>query len=196
MRRLRTSYVDDWEDMEIGDTPRFHVFGWSISPIPALVMIAVGAVVFLAIMIVNSLGWFTETQWIRWTIMGVCWAALLAILGLSVAALLVMSRYLRRSRIQLARLDGATHEEALAETNRFILRTVYGRLALYAVACVGIWVVLGSPLIFDWAGPLPYFIGLGILLALFAIQGTIGGWIWDRLRRRAGIFSRWLGPTR
>lgn len=185
MRRLRTSYVDDWEDMEFADRPRFYLFGRSISPILGLVMIAAGTVIFLAIMIANSLGWFTETRWIRWTIMGVCWTALVVILGLSVAALMVMSRYLRRSRIQLARLDGATHEEALAETNRFIRRTVYGRLALYAVACVVVWVVLGSPLIFDWAGPLPYFAGLAVLLSVFAVQGTFGGQIWDRLRRLA-----------
>lgn len=185
MRRLRTSYADDWEDMEFGDDPRFHLFGRSLKPVPALLLIAAGTVIFLAIMIVNAQGWITETQWIRWTIMGVCWAGLAAILGLSVAALLVMAQYLRRSRIQLARLDGATHEEALAETNRFIRRTVYGRLALYAVACVGVWVVLGSPLIFDWAGPLPYFAGLAVLLAVLAIQGAFGRQIWDRLRRLA-----------
>lgn len=183
MRRLRTSYADDWEDMGAADTPRFHVFGWSIKPIPALLMIAAGTVIFLAIMIVNSQGWITDTRWIRWTIMGVCWAGLTAILAASVAALLVMAQYLRRSRIQLARLDGATHEEALAETNRYIRRTVYGRLALYAVACVVVWVVLGSPWIFDWAGPIPYFAGLGVLLTVFAVQGTFGGQIWDRLRR-------------
>ena len=185
MRRLRTSYADDWEDMEAADDPRFHVFGWSIKPVPALLMIAAGTVIFLAIMIVNSLGWITDTRWIRWVIAGVCWAGLAAILGVSIAALLVMAQYLRRSRIQLARLDGATHEEALAETNRFIRRTVYGRMALYAVACVGVWVVLGSPLIFDWAGPLPYFIGLAVVLSVLAVQGTFGRQIWDRLRRLA-----------
>ena len=186
MRRLRTSYVDDWEDMEATDDPRFHVFGWSIKPGPALLMIAAGTVMFLAIMIVNSLGWFTDTPWIHWTIMGVCWAGLAAILASSVAALLVMAQYVRRSRVQLARLDGATHEEALAETNRFIRRTVYGRLALYAVASVVVWVVLGSQLIFDWGGPLPYFVGLAILLSIFALQGVFGRQIWERLRRLTG----------
>ena len=186
MRRLRTSYAVDWEDMEPIDAPRFHVFGRSIKPVPALVIIAAGAVIFLAIMIVNSLGWFTDTPWIHWTIMGVCWAGLAAVLGASVAALVVMAQYVRRSRIQLARLDGATHEEALAETNRFIRRTVYGRLALYAVASVGVWVVLGSQLIFDWAGPLSYFVGLAILVSIFALHGTFGSQIWDRLRRLTG----------
>ncbi len=186
MRRLRTSYADDWEDMGVADARRFRVFGWSIRPVPALLLIAASAVTFLAIMIANSLGWITETPWLRWTIMGVCWAGLVATLGASVAALLVMAQYLRRSRIQLARLDGATHEEALAETNRFIRRAVYGRLVLYAVACVGVWVVLGSPLIFDWAGPLPYFVGLAVVMSILAIQGAFGQQIWDRLRRLAG----------
>ena len=187
MRRLRTSYVDDWEDMGAIDSPRFHVFRRSIKPIPALALIGVGTVAFLTLMIVSAQGWITETPWLRWTIMGVSWAGLLTIFGLSIAALLVMAQYLRRSRIQLAKLDGATHEEALAETNRFIRRTVYGRLALYAVGCVGLWVVLGSPLIFDWGGPLPYLAGLAVLLSIFAIQGTFGRQILERLNRLVNV---------
>ena len=187
MRRLRTSYVDDWEDFSVTDDPRFRVLGLSIPPIRGVVIMAGCLVVLLAIFYVNALGWFTETQWLRRTISYACTAGLLVVLGLAIAALLVMARHLRRQRIQLARLDGATHDEAVAETGRFMLRTVYARLVIYAVASVVVWLLLGSRLVFQWTSPLTYFCGLMVVVVLFVAHSIFGRRLDEMLR---GLVNR------
>ena len=49
MRRLRTTYVDDWEDLEIEERSRARIFGVSINPIIAWAVAAVGWLLFLVL---------------------------------------------------------------------------------------------------------------------------------------------------
>lgn len=182
MRRLRTSYVDDWEDMEITDNPRFHVLGYAINPMRTLAVMAVATVALLLLVYAATLSWIADKPWLVLTITVVCITGLLAIGVISVIMFVAMSRILRRSRIQLARLDGATHEEAQAESTRFIRRTVYGRMIIYTLAAVVIWLVLGSKLIFQWNSLLTYMGGVLVALTLFVLFSIYGDRIWAAWR--------------
>lgn len=185
MRRLRTSYVDDWEDMELTDNPRFHILGFAINPMRTLGVLVVATVALLGLLFATNLSWIAEKPWLVLTCTVVSLTGLVVIAGISVIMFVAMARVLRRSRIQLARLDGATQEEAQAESTRFIRRTVYGRMIIYSLTAVVIWVVLGSSLIFPWTTPLTYLGGVLVALVLFVLYSIYGDRIWAAWRARS-----------
>ena len=187
MRRLRTTYLDDWEDLEVEDDSRAKIFGVSINPVVALVVAAVAWLLFLALFFISQQDWYPKSPVVRWTI----WSAGIAfMLGTTVVCLLgvkAMIESIRRSRIQLARLDGSTDLEARQEGERYIRRNVYLRLAVYLALGVTIWLLLGSPFIFDWAGPIPYLCGMAVYITcVMLVASGRAGRIWDRLRNVAG----------
>ncbi len=185
MWRLRTTYVDDWEDLEIEERSRARIFGVSINPIIAWVAAAVTWVLFLVLFISSQQDWYFQSPVVRWTIWSVCIALMSATTFVCLVSARALIRSVRRSRIQLAKLDGATDLEARQEGDRFIRRNVYLRLAVYLSLGLAIWLLLGSPFVFDWAGPIPYLSGMAVFVAsvmLFA-SGQAGR-IWERLRRR------------
>lgn len=185
MRRLRTSYVDDWEDMELTENPRFHVLGFAINPMRTLGVLVVATVALLGLLFATNLSWIAEKPWLVLTCTVVSLTGLVAIAGISVIMFVAMARVLRRSRIQLARLDGATQEEAQAESTRFIRRTVYGRMIIYSLTAVVIRVVLGSSLIFPWTTPLTYLGGVLVAVVLFVLYSIYGDRIWAAWRARS-----------
>ena len=187
MRRLRTTYVDDWEDLEIEDDSRARIFGISVNPLVALAVAVIAWLMFLLLFFVSQQVWYPQSPVVRWTI----WSAgLVFMLGTTFVCLLsvrAMIGYARRSRIQLARLDGATDLEARKEGERFIRRNVYLRFAVYLFLGLMVWLFLGSPFIFDWAGPIPYLCGMGVYVTCVMLYGTgQAGRLWSRLRRMAG----------
>lgn len=185
MRRLRTTYVDDWEDLEIEERSRARIFGVSINPIIAWVVAAVGWLLFLVLFFSSLQDWFPKSPALRWTL----WSIAIVFMSVTTFVCLVSIRALigsiRRSRIQMARLDGATDQEARQEGERYIRRNVYLRLVVYIALGVAIWLLLGSPFVFDWAGPIPYLIGMAVFVVsvMFFASGQAGR-IWERLRRR------------
>lgn len=187
MRRLRTTYVDDWEDLEIEERSRARIFGVSINPIVAWVVAAVGWLLFLALFFSSLQDWFPKSPVLRWTL----WSIAIAFMSVTTFVCLVSIRALigsiRRSRIQMARLDGATDQEARQEGERYIRRNVYLRLVVYLALGVTIWLFLGSPFIFDWAGPIPYLCGMAVyvICVMLVASGRVGR-IWDSLRGVAG----------
>ena len=185
MKFLRTTYVDDWEDMETTDNPRFHVLGFTINPMHTLVYMAIAAVGLMLLVYSATLGWVSEKPWLILTITVICIAGMLAIGVIAVIIFIAMSRILRRSRTQLARLDGATHEEAEAESTRYIRRSVYGRMAIYTLIAIGIWGVLGGTLLLDLAGPLTYLGTVVAAVALLLLYSIYGDRIWAALRARS-----------
>ncbi len=187
MRRLRTSYLDDWEDMEATDNPRVRILGVSVHPIAALAAMMGVVIVLMALLFLSRADWFPKSETARWSITAASVAILLAVCAVSVMSVWAMAKVIRYSRIHLAKLDGATDEEARQESERFIRRKVYLRLAVYAAVSLALWVVLGSPLIFDWGGPVPYLCGIAVMVAVFILY-TSGqaGRIWGMLCRTNG----------
>ena len=186
MRRLRTTYVDDWEDLEVEERSRARIFGVSINPIIAWVVAAVTWFLFLALFISSQQEWYPQSLVVRWTI----WAVGIAIVSATTFVCLLSVKALigsvRRSRIQLARLDGATDQEARQEGNRFIRRNVYLRLAVYLALGATVWLFLGSPYIFDWAGPIPYLCGTAVYVTcIMLVASGRATRIWERLRNFA-----------
>ena len=186
MRRLRTSYVDDWEDMELTDNPRVRLFGISVHPLAAMGGSLVAVVVMVVLSWVSNRGWLSDDPRILWSITGVCVLGLVGIMVITVMSTWVMAKALRNSRLQLAKLDGATDEEARYETERFMRRNLYFRMGAYALVSVGIWLLLGSPLVFPWGGPLPFLGGILTLAVVFLLLTVYRRQAWDALLRIAG----------
>ena len=188
MWRLRTSYLDDWEDMESVDDVRVRIFGLSVHPIAALVAMACIVLLFMVLFYVSRASWFPQSTAISWTIAGVSVAFMLVAAVISGMCVWAVAKSIRRSRIQLAKLDGATDEEAREESTRFIRRNIYLRLAVYLVLSLILWGILGSPFIFAWGGPGPYLGSLAVLLAgiMFYTSGAAGRF-WARLR---GVYGK------
>ena len=184
MWRLRTSYVDDWEYMKATDAIRVRILGRSVHPLTALVAMAAVVILFMVLFYVSRADWFPKSTTINWTIAGISIAVMLVAGVVSGMCIWAVAQSIRRSRMQLAKLDGATDEEARQESARFIRRNVYLRLGVYLAMSLALWFVLGSPFIFDWAGPGPYLGGLAVLLAviMFYTSGTASR-LWARLRR-------------
>lgn len=186
MRRLRTTYVDDWEDLEIEERSRARIFGVSINPIIAWAAAVVGWLLFLILFISSQQDWFPKSPILGWTL----WSIVIVFMSVTTVVCLVSIRALigsiRRSRIQMARLDGATDLEARQEGDRFIRRNVYLRLVVYVALGTIIWLFLGSPFIFDWAGPIPYLCGIAVYVTcIMLVASGRAGRIWDRLRNFA-----------
>lgn len=185
MWRLRTTYVDDWEDLEIEERSRARIFGVSINPIVAWVVAAVAWVLFLVVFISSQQDWYPKSPVVRWTIWSVCIVLMSATTVVCFVSIRALIGSVRRSRIQMAKLDGATHLEARQEGDRFIRRNVYLRLAVYLALGVTIWLLLGSPFVFDWAGPIPYLCGMAVFVGSVMLYASgQAGRIWERLRRR------------
>ena len=184
MWRLRTSYLDDWEDMAANDVIRVRILGRSVHPLAALVSMACVVILFMVLFYVSRADWFPKSATINWTIAGISIAMMLGAGVVSGMCIWAVAKSIRRSRMQLAKLDGATDEEARAESARFIRRNVYLHLAVYLAVSLALWFVLGSPFIFAWAGPGPYLGGLAVLLTgiMFFTSGTAGR-LWAKLRR-------------
>ena len=191
MRRLRTSYQEDWEDLEATDHLRVRIFGLSVHPVAALVAMACVVVMFMVLFYVGQMGWLPDSTAIRWTITIVSIVVMLATAVVCVMCCWVLAKSIRDSRMRLAKLDGATDDEARQESQRFIRRNVYLRLAVYVAMGVAVWIVLGSPFVFPWAGPGPYLGGLavlvgGIILFTSARAGRLGPPLRRFLGRRQG----------
>ena len=184
MWRLRTSYLDDWEDMEADDETRVRILGLSVHPLVALASMAGVVIMFMVLFYVSRADWFPKSATVSWTIVGASIAIMLVAGVVSGMCIWTVAKSIRRSRMQLAKLDGATDEEAREETARFIRRNIYLRLGVYVAMSLALWVVLGSPFIFDWGGPGPYLGGLAVLLAgiMFYTSGKAGR-LWAWLRR-------------
>ena len=187
MRRLRTTYVDDWEDLEIEERSRARIFGISINPIVAWVVAVVGWLLFLVLFFSSLQDWFPKSMVLLWTL----WSIAIVFMSVTTIVCLVSIRALigsiRRSRIQMARLDGATDQDARQEGGRYIRRNVYLRLVVYLALGVAIWLFLGSPFIFDWAGPIPYLCGMAVyIICVMLVASGRAGRIWDSLRSVAG----------
>lgn len=186
MRRLRTTYVDDWEDIETADKPRVRLLGLSIHPLTAMVATLVAVVLLVLLSWAVNRGWVSDDPRVLWAIRGLSMLGLGIVVIIMVMSTWAMAKTLRNARMQLAKLDGATDEEARQETERFIRRNVYARMAAYALITLGVWVLLGSQLIFPWGGPFPFLGGVLVLAVLFLFYGMYQPRVWEALRRRAG----------
>ena len=186
MRRLRTSYLDDWEDMGVTDRPRLRFLGLSVHPIVALVAMIGLSLLVLVVAYASQLDWFPKTPVARWGVLSFAVVGLLVAVVVSIISARVMVKSLHRSRMHLARLDGATDEEARRDSDRFIRNNLYIKLGVYAAGALALWVILGSPWVFEWGGPLPYLYGIIVFMAVFITYASgLGERIWNWLRRAA-----------
>ena len=184
MRRLRTSYVDDWEDMEAVGQPRIRILGVSFHPLLLLALMIVVVILLVVAVNLTRLSWFPQSPAFRWSVFGVCIAGMLGVIAVSVITAKTMAGAIHRSRMRLARLDGATHEEARLESDRFIRNNLYVRLGVYIGVSLGLWVILGSPWVFPWGGTLPYLCGITVFMALFILYASgLAERFWAWLRR-------------
>ena len=185
MRRLRTSYHDDWEDMEALEQPHIPILGVAFHPILLLGLMIVAVIVLAVVASLTQMEWFPQSAALRWSVLGGCVVGMLGVAVVSVISARTMTRAIRRSRMQLARLDGATPEEARWESDRFIRNNLYFRLAVYVGISLALWVILGSPWVFDWAGTLPYLCGIAVFLTLFILYASgLANRFWGWLRYR------------
>ncbi len=188
MHRLRTSYLDDWEDMRAVEQPRVRILGISFQPIVLLSLMIVAVILLVVVVSLTQLDWFSQYPALRWGVLGCCAAGMLGVLIVAVISARTLARAIHRSRMHLARLDGATVEEARRESDRFIRKNLYLRLGIYISLSMVLWALLGNPWVFAWGGTVPYLCGITVLLALFILLSTgLGDRILTWLRRRVAI---------
>lgn len=187
MRRLRTTYLDDWEDMEAEDEPRLRMLGRSFNPLAVLGCLALAVMCFVGLLFLAQMDWFPDSAALHWAMAGLSIVVMLVSIVVSAICIRAIAKSIRHSRIRLARLDGATDEEAQHESDRYINRKVYLRLAIYAAICLALWLILGSPFIFEWAGVAPYLCGIAVFMVCSILYST-GQFtrVWNRLRGNAG----------
>lgn len=186
MPRLRTTYQDDWEDLALTNALRIRLLGLSLHPFAAMGGMLCCVVVLVTLVAVSQASWFPDGPVVQWTVVGISLVGMCVVATLAVILTWTMARALHRSRQHLARLDGATDEEARQESDRYLVRNLFLRLALYAVVIVGIWVLLGSPWVFPWGGLLPYAGALVALVAVFTLYMIFRERMVTTLRRLVG----------
>lgn len=189
MQRFRTGYpADDAEWMEIGTVTslRVRILGIPLHPLVAMFG-AIGIVALMsALVFISRRSWFPDGPVAGWTVVAVCALLLLLVAYLCVASLLSMARTLHRVRMQMAKLDGATEREAQAETRSFLIRNVFLKMGIFSAATVAIYITLGSPWRFDWAG-LPHYLSAMLALVIISMVVTVfGARLANAFRRLAG----------
>ena len=185
MSRSRSTYLEELEEIGATRVPRVRLLGLSIHPFVSLAAMGMATAAFMVMLFAVRTDRFPDSSVWGWVILGVGLAALFGSTGLCLVSGWAMAKALRSSKIRLARLDGATNEEAIRESNRFLWRNVYIRALAYALAAVTLWVALGTQLVFPWGGLFPYLGGIGLLMAINMLTAFCdAGDIWRWVRRR------------
>ena len=189
MQRFRTGYpADDSEWMEIGSVTSLRVRILGIPLHPMLAMFGVIGIVALmsALVFISRRSWFPDGPIAGWTVVAICALLLLLVAYICVKSLLSLARALHRVRMQMAKLDGATEQEAQAETRTFLIRNVFLKMAIFGPATVVIYILLGSPWRFAWAGLPHYLAAMLTLVVIFMIITVFGARIANAIRRLTG----------
>ena len=189
MQRFRTGYpADDSEWMEIGSVTSLRVRILGIPLHPMLAMFGVIGIVALmsALVFISRRSWFPDGPIAGWTVVAVCALLLLLVAYICAKSLLSLARALHRVRMQMAKLDGATEQEAQAETRTFIIRNIFLKMAIFSAATVAIYILLGSPWRFAWAGLPHYLAAMLTLVVIYMIVTVFGARITNAIRRLTG----------